>query len=327
MIGWQQLSIDKERNDIQLAGILMGWVYQQHEYKVWLAQNKDPNWGSVNALILERKHFAENIHKWAIRAETIITTGGEIAVSVANEGADWALTIRDISQGEYMAAVGFIPFVPGSAGKAIKVFKKGGADEAVEAVYQLSNKLDDFPSGISRWWDPDLKDWKWLDFDNVYADPADAGAILRARDLVQDSPLGNPIRGWSGKKLLNTFSNSSVIVFKTSEPMKAYRVYDHNKGGIQSNFFTFDKPRNKSQVEVDLALGDKNGPFQPNYDRWVEVEIPKGEYIYMGYAAKQTDKYIGGGTQIWIEDDLVQRLDQLGWWDIWRNNSNILSGN
>lgn len=315
-------SIDQERNDIQLAGILMAWAYQQNDFRTWYANEVDPNAGWLDAFLIERKHVVENINKWSKRAYTIVSTGGEIAVSVLNEGADWAITINDLRQGEYMAAVGFIPFVPGSVGKAIKIFEKGGGDEAIEAFYQLSNKLNDFPGGKSRWWDTDLGDWRLLDFDNIYANPADAGAVLRARDLVQDAPLGKPVRGWSGKKLLSTFSNSSVTVFKTTEPMKVYRVYN-GQGGPKSNFFTFEKPLNKSQVEADLALGNQSGPFQ-NYDRWVEVEIPEGEYVYMGYAAKQTDKYIGGGTQIWIEDDLVNRLGQDGWWDAWATVSKPL---
>ncbi|MFD2255905.1 hypothetical protein ACFSSA_04375 [Luteolibacter algae] len=36
-----------------------------------------------------------------------------------------------------------------------------------------------------------------------------------------------------------------------------------------------------------------------------EVEIPAGEYVHMGYAAKMTDKAPGGGTQIWLDDDVV----------------------
>lgn len=210
----------------------------------------------------------------------------------------------------------------GSVGKAIKVFKKGNGDEAIESIYQLSNKIQDFPGGKSRWWDPLLGDWRLLDFDNIYANSADAGAVLRARDLVQDAPLGNPVRGWSGKKLLSTFSNSNVTVFRTSEPMKAYRIYN-GQGGAKSNFFSFEKPLSKSQVEADYALGNQIGPFQ-TYDRWTEVEIPSGEYVYMGYAAKQTDKYIGGGTQVWIEDDLVQRLDQEGLWNAWEAASKPL---
>lgn len=314
-------SLDEERTDIQLAGLLMAWVYQQHEYKVWLAIEEDPVWGLVDAAIMERKHFVESVSKWAGQAYEIISVGGEIAVSVANEGADWAITIKDLSQGEYMSAVGFIPFVPSSAGRVIKVFD-GHADEAVDVVHKLSDKVHDFPGGKSRVWFDDLGEWRNLDFDNIFANADDPGALLRARDLVDDAPLQNRVNGWTGKRLLSTFSNSSVTIFKTKEPLKLYRVYDDTRGA-KGAFLSFEKPVSKTQVEVDLALGNDNGVFG-NYTRWTEVEIPEGEYVYLGYAAKQSDRYRGGGTQVWIEDELIDRLDNQGWWDFWEENSNQL---
>ena len=298
-------SIDQERNDIQLAGILMAWAYQQHDFKVWLARNKDPIWGDVNALILEKKHVVENINKWSERAYTIVSTGGEIAVSVLNEGADWAITINDLRQGEYMAAVGFIPFVPGSVGKAIKIFDKGGGDEAIEAFYQLSNKLDDFPGGKLKYTDEHGIE-RLLDYDNLFCNVDDAGAVERLRKLTDTGPISAIGPGSrSGRELLSTFSNASVTVFKTNEPLKVYRVYEDG-GGIRSNFFLFEKPQNLSQVVADQALiNPATGQKWQNYNRYIEVEIPSGEYVHMGYVAKMTDNAPGGGTQIWLDDDVV----------------------
>jgi hypothetical protein len=118
-------------------------------------------------------------------------------------------------------------------------------------------------------------------------------------------------KGVKGMQLLDTFSNGNVMIFKTTEPIKVYRVYGSTKpGAIKSNYFMFEKPVSKSQVEVDYALGyyDKvegiNKPFQ-DYDRVVEVEVPSGVYVHMGYAAKQSDRYKGGATQFWIEDDVI----------------------
>ena len=50
-------------------------------------------------------------------------------------------------------------------------------------------------------------------------------------------------------------------------------------------------------------------PWQ-NYDRYVEVEIPADQYVYLGIVGKQTENYIGGGTQIWVADDV---RDAMNW--------------
>ena len=147
-------SSDEERNDIQLAGILMAWVHEQHSYKTWLAERLDTDAGFVDALMMDKKHQVENIVKWAKRAEMTIETGGEILASVLNEGADWAFTIRDIRQGEYMAMVGFIPGIPGSAAKTLKLLKKSDeATELIEVIHRLCDKVPGFPKGMGHWED------------------------------------------------------------------------------------------------------------------------------------------------------------------------------
>lgn len=49
-------------------------------------------------------------------------------------------------------------------------------------------------------------------------------------------------------------------------------------------------------------------PWQ-DYDRYIEVEIPADQYVYLGYAAKMTDNAPGGGTQIWVDDVTVSDID------------------
>ena len=133
-------STDNTRDDIQFAGILIGWVYQQHEFKVWLAEREDTPLADINVLLLEKKQLVDNIDKWSRRAGTIISVGGEIIISITNEGADWALTIKDISQGEYMAAIGFLPLVPGSAALIGGDPGIGKSTLLLQAVCALSNR-------------------------------------------------------------------------------------------------------------------------------------------------------------------------------------------
>lgn len=308
---------DEERNDIQLAGILMGWVHEQHDYKTWLAQRLDTDAGHIEALMLDNKHLVGNVVKWAKRAEFAIETGGEIFASVVNEGADWAFTIRDVSQGEYMAMVGFIPGIPGSAAKTLKVLKKSDeATDLIEAIHRLCDKVPGFPKGTGEWVDK-YGDVHTVTFDNLMANADDVEAVAKARKLSTDEVLTS--KGMTGKMVLETFASGNVMVFKTVEPIKVYRVYgsaDPTK--IKSNYFMYEKPVSKTQVEVDYALGYKDRitgvqtAFQ-NYDRIVEVEIPSGVYVHMGYAAKQTERYRGGATQIWLEDALINDSSMFDW--------------
>lgn len=301
-------STDRTREDMELAGILMGWVYQQHEYKVWLAilEGRD-----ADAILIEKKHLVENIVKCAKRVETTLEVGGEIAISMTYEIADYAITIKDLSQGEYMAMVGFIPLVPSSTARAFKFLNK--ADGAtIEAIHQLSKKLGDFPSGRPEFPNVNLPGNKRvLDFNKIFANADDAEAVARARNLTANELIPNS--GYSGHRLLDTFSNSNVSVFNTKQPVKAYRCFSSNPNisefGPSGGFLMFEKPVHRTQVEVDYALGKKTeGFFLKNpdgssaYDRYVEVEIPEGVYVYMGYAADQGGNFKGGGTQFWIDD-------------------------
>jgi hypothetical protein len=56
-------------------------------------------------------------------------------------------------------------------------------------------------------------------------------------------------------------------------------------------------------------MDPKTGVPWQNYNRYAEVEIPAGEHVALGYAAKMTNAAPGGGTQIWIDDTTVGAID------------------
>jgi hypothetical protein len=308
-------STDQTRNEMQLAGILMAWCYEQVEYRQWLAQRN----GQYDEIILiDKKHLVDNISKCAKRVETTLELGGEIAISMTNEFADYAITLNYVRQGDYMAMVGFIPLVPSSTAKAFKFFNK--ADGAtIEAIHQLSTKLDDFPGGKHEYPNVNLPgDKRILDFEKIFANADDAEAVVRARKLTTSDLIPNS--SYTGHKLLDTFSNSNVSIFKTKQPVKAYRCFSSNPNisefGASGGFLMFEKPIHRNQVEVDYALGKttegfflKNADGSSAYDRYVEVEIPEGVYVYMGYAADQGGIFKGGGTQMWIDDTVRDSID------------------
>ena len=300
-------STDQTRNDMQLAGILMAWTYEQDEYKEWLAEVEGGGTG-IDGILIEKKHLVENIAKCADRVEKTIEIGGEIAISMTNEYVDYAITLNSMRQGDYMAMVGFIPFVPSSAARAFKFFKKADG-EAIEAIYQLSTKLDDFPGGTIAHID-EHGITRHLELDKVFADAADTEAVSRAKNFTGDAPVSTYGPGaTSGKEVLSTFAEGSCTIFKTKEPLKLYRVYKDG-GRLPSNFLMFEKPQGLKQVVADQALMNPttNLPFQ-EYNRFVEVEIPEGHYVALGYTAKMTNAAPGGGTQIWIDDATIDAID------------------
>ena len=310
-------SSDQTRNEMQLAGILMAWVYEQDDYKVWLAEEEDGGTG-IDGILIEKKHLAENIVKCAKRVETTIAAGAEIAISMTNEYADYAITINSMRQGDYMAMVGFIPLLPSSTARVFKFIKKGDG-AAIEAIHQLSTKLDDFPENAGQWWDAGFQGWRHPDFKKIFANVDDAEAVTRARQLTSDALIPNS--AWKGKTLLSTFSNSNVTIFETTQPIKAYRCFSSNPAiseyGASGGFLMFEKPIHRTQVEIDYALGNatesfllKNLDGSSAYDRYVEVEIPAGVHVYLGIAADQGGKFKGGGTQFWVDN--VTR-DAINW--------------
>ncbi len=296
---------DEVRNEMQLAGILMGWTYQQPAYKEWLAEEEGGGTG-IDGILMEKKHLVENIAKCAKNVETTLEIGGEIAISITNEYADYAITINAMRQGDYMAMVGFIPIVPSSTARAFKFVNKIDGT-LIEGLDRLCKKFPDFPVQPVSHIDQNLISRK-LSVVNLFAHHSDPVAVEKMRKLAtnqQMSAHGPGLRG--GHELLSTFSNQAVICYKTKEPMKAYRIFDSNETEfIPSNFLTLEIPISKSQVEADYALGAvASGSFQPNYDSWIEIEIPAGSYVFTGVAGPMDGKYVGGGRQVWIEDDVV----------------------
>ena len=302
-------SSDQTRNEMQLAGLLMAWVYQQDEYKEWLAEKNGGGTGT-DGLLLHKKHCVENIAKCAKHVETTLSVGGEIAVSITNEYVDYAITINSIRQGDYMAMVGFIPLVPSSTARAFKFINKVDGT-LIEGLDRLCKKFPDFPAQPVSHIDQNQIP-RTLSRVNLFADHTDSVAVEKMRKIATNQPMsahGPGSRG--GHELLSTFSNQAVICYKTKEPTKAYRIFDSNNTAFrESNFLTLEPPISKSQAEADYALGDTiRGPFQPNYDTWIEVEIPSGSYIFTGVAGEMSGKYVGGGRQVFIEDDVISGID------------------
>jgi hypothetical protein len=212
-----------------------------------------------------------------------------------------------VRQGDYMAMVGFIPLVPSSTARAFKFINKIDGT-LIEGLDRLCKKFPDFPVQSVANYEDANGIVRNLDVRNLFADHTDSVAVDKMRRIANNEVMSAHGPGKKGgHELLSTFANQAVICYKTKEPTKAYRVFDSGSGGRkESNFLLLEAPMSKSQAEADYALGSiSTGSFQPNYDSWIEIEIPAGSYVFTGVAGKMDGKWVGGGRQVWIEDDVV----------------------
>jgi hypothetical protein len=193
------------------------------------------------------------------------------------------------------------------------------------APHNIEDRVEDFALRVGAWSAASrhvcFRDYRSNDFPLRIRQTA---WITRHAEFLPD--LGTKVQPNICLKLffrqaLSAFSNSCVTIFKTTQPIKAYRCFSSNPAksphGPSGGFLMFEKPVHRTQVEVDQALGTKTGGFilknddgSSAYDRFVEIEIPSDVYVYMGIVADQGGKFKGGGTQFWV-DDLTR--DAINW--------------
>lgn len=81
------------------------------------------------------KHAAKAV---ALAAELYLS-----GISIVNEGADWVITIHDLSEGNYLAAIGLLPLVPAVFGKGGIVLKHG--KETIRVPAEALQKIKALP--------------------------------------------------------------------------------------------------------------------------------------------------------------------------------------
>jgi hypothetical protein len=94
---------------------------------------------NIETLIASYKQSVKQAASAVALASELYLSG----ISIASEGADWVLTLHDLSQGNYYAAIGFIPFLPASVGKTGVVLKHGKQTFKVSA--EMVRKIKALP--------------------------------------------------------------------------------------------------------------------------------------------------------------------------------------
>ena len=70
-----------------------------------------------------------------------IKATAEVILSIVNDGADITITVNELSAGNYLAALGFLPIVSSTMFKGGRVLIKGG-DETIDATLDIQRGLD-----------------------------------------------------------------------------------------------------------------------------------------------------------------------------------------
>ena len=110
-----EIRLRKTLNPIEAAQELMDQLIEASGWST-VRQHLDHS-GFENIETLKdsyRQSVKQAAKKVALAAELYLS-----GLSLTNEGADWVITVHDVSQGNYLAAIGFLPLLPASVGEVI----------------------------------------------------------------------------------------------------------------------------------------------------------------------------------------------------------------
>ncbi|MBI3837461.1 MAG: AHH domain-containing protein [Planctomycetia bacterium] len=117
----QQIRLRQDLNPAEAAQELMERLIDASgltEVRQHLDHTGFPN---IEALIQSYKQSVKKAAAFAALISELYLSG----VSIASEGADWIVTIHDLSEGNYYAAIGLLPLLPASVGKTEVILKHG----------------------------------------------------------------------------------------------------------------------------------------------------------------------------------------------------------
>ena len=109
-LGRVVIQIEEDTNPIRAAQLLHTGLLRSLAYPE--VKNQIPTDDFDNLKAAYKASVAE--------AAKVVTAGAELylaGLSVANEGLDFVITLQEVSDGNYAAAIGFLPVVTGGNGK------------------------------------------------------------------------------------------------------------------------------------------------------------------------------------------------------------------
>ena len=117
----QQIRLHKDLSPVEAAQELMERLIDASgltEVRQHLDHTGFPN---IETLITSYKQSVKQAAATVALASELYLSG----ISIVSEGADWVITIHDLSEGNYYAAIGLLPLLPASVGKTGVILKHG----------------------------------------------------------------------------------------------------------------------------------------------------------------------------------------------------------
>jgi len=115
--------------DLFAAAMLGDWDLGPEYDKAQLNYDEQ-RFGTIQAIINARNNAVKQAAGKAALSGQIILGG----LSIVNEGSDWVMTIDDLSQGNYVAAAAFLPFISNGMVRGGKLLVKHG-DEVLDVTH------------------------------------------------------------------------------------------------------------------------------------------------------------------------------------------------
>jgi hypothetical protein len=175
----------------------------------------------------------------------------------------------------------------------------GFSDEVLSAPSKLSKLLGEFRSLATA----------KAEFDGS-AKVAE-GLIENLRAVEPFSPIHpgplSAIRVAEGSEttVAETYRSATYVEVKTVKPIRLYRSYSSEERKF-SSYWTTIKPSGPSQGVLDSALDPSRMIGRNKATRWVEIEVPKDNTVFIGIAGPVQNLDWGvsltaGGPQVFIE--------------------------
>jgi hypothetical protein len=139
------------------------------------------------------------------------------------------------------------------------------------------------------------------------------GEEVGSYDAVTPGPLSNPIA--------STFSGGRYSVIKLEKNIPLYRVWSKGTSRELGGYWSLEKPSGSLQSRIDYALLPEWAEIKGTSFRavqatnWVKINVPKGSTIYIGEVGNQGGSWMGGRSQVLLEErpleDWIQQRGSL----------------
>lgn len=116
-----QIRIREHLNPAEAAQELMQRLVEATAWTEMRNQLSHSGFANVEMLIQAYRESIKQGAAFVALASELYLSG----ISIASEGADWVVTIHELSEGNYYAAIGLLPLIPASVGKTGVLLKHG----------------------------------------------------------------------------------------------------------------------------------------------------------------------------------------------------------